>query len=137
MDECNHYLVLKLGSNVNADFYEEHNKIIKKNGFVDYLVGCRKKPNFEQYNKTFFIKESKKLGGRTFCADILEVLENGEKYPDYYNSEIIKYGGAWIRIGNLRIINDNYLEDNFHTKTGKTILSVYRSSVPFFGVIKN
>ncbi len=135
MNEINNYLVIKLGNAVNVDFYKEHSEIIKREGFVDFLLTTKRIPNFATYNQTFFIKESKPQGGRIFSATIVEQLNSGEFYPDYY-STFAKRSGVWLRINNLEVINAEEFFDGYESKSGKPLKSVFLSSTPFFGVRK-
>lgn len=135
MDLINNYLVLKLGNSFKDDFYEEHSKIIEKYGYVDFFIAYKKNPAFDKYNKSVVIKEGSKQGNRLFMAEVVERLDNGQHFPKYYDA-INKENGLWVRIKGLKEIDRQYLLDNFETKTGKSIDSIFRASVPYFGLRK-
>ncbi len=128
-------LVIRLGFIKDVDFYEEHSKLIKKQGYVDLCVFTKRQPNMKKYNETVYIKESKKAGDRIFKAKIIETRDNGEVYPKYYDDYHVA-GQTWLRIDSLDEIELNGFYKNCTTLSGKEIKNVFKSSTTLFGVIE-
>ncbi len=140
------YLMIKLGSHSEADFYLEHSKVIKENGYVDMALLTRKRPAISSYQDKIYIKESVKNGNRLFSATVSGEVEQGDKYPEYYGSFLEEEGAnlnsangrkpIWIRLTNLQIEDVEAVNNNFKTKSGKEIKAVLKASVPFFAMLR-
>ena len=140
------YLMIKLGSHSETDFYSEHIKVIEQNGYVDMALLTRKRPAISNYQEKIFIKESVKNGNRLFSAIVVGEVEHGDKYPPYYGTFLEEEGAnlntsngrrpVWIRLTKLQIEDIEDVNNNFETKSGKEIKAVLKASVPFFAMLK-
>lgn len=133
MSESNISLVIRLGYLQDVDFFDEHKKIIEKNGFVDMCVFTRRNPNMAKYNKSLFVKEAKNSGDRLFRAKIEGIQEFGEKYPDYYKKFDLT-NRVWIRISQIDVVDFKEFIEEYKSLSGKSIQSIFKSSTTLFGV---
>lgn len=133
--EQREYLLIKLGRQYLYDFYNEHIALIKQYGYVDLAVFTSRRPVVSRYERTMYIKEADNNGGRLFGANIMCQLDSGEIFPEYYK-EIQHKRVVWIRISALYEVNIQSIDNDYTTKTGKSIISVLKASTPYFGMIK-
>lgn len=126
------FLMLKISSNPNIDFYKEHKSIIDNIGFVWF---CRfGKPNLLTSSITksgnlIFIKDSKKNNNNTYMAQFNSITTEIplRNFPKYYNS-IDKPMGLWFKLDNLVRIEHDKINSNFIlSSSGGDLTRAYRS----------
>ena len=131
------FLLLKIKSPEEIDFFKEHYDIIAKYGYVDFAkVGkyYLKTDSLKSGDK-IFIKESIVNGGALYSAVIKDIIEKGEKYPSYYR-DYDDLNKIWIRIKDLKIIENNNFLDDYETRAGGEVIKAIRSMSPNFFIHK-
>lgn len=130
------FIVLKLGSIKNVDFYEEHSKIIDKYGFVDMAkFGKAKVEKDEIVDHTLYIKESDVDKGRIFKAYVEEMPISGEYYPAYYDKSKLNQA-QWFRVSSMIEVGlENFCKE-FVNRQGRDVLRLFRGMNPIVHIRK-
>ena len=120
------FLFLRTSNFNNFDFIEEHNKIIKNNGYVWILKTGRKiDPNYlrELINEDsgIIIKKSSRTDDRLFYCKLESIdYDNSNVFPDYYFdyltyngfriNDINRNNSCWFKISNISLIPNDIAE---------------------------
>lgn len=74
-------------------------------------------------------------GGTLFKGKVVNVIENGDKFPAYY-TDYTEINKVWIRLSELeQIADDNYLND-YETRAGREVIKALKSMSPGFYIRK-
>lgn len=130
------FLMLKLMSPTDISFFDEHQKLINKNGFVWF---CRFGKNnlvlrsIVKDGNLLFIKESVKNGNKKYVMEFSDISTTppSSGYPDYYD-QVDKEASLWFKITSIRELPVGF-ESNFRASSSNNSLeSVYRSMCSSF-----
>lgn len=127
------FLLLKIKSPKDIDFYSEHKVILDQCGHVDFAKIGNSILKMDHFcsGDTIFIKESIANGGSLYSATLETVIEKGEDYPAYYDA-FITNNVFWLRLSSIvRLKNPDYLED-YETRAGGSVKSALKSMSPNF-----
>ena len=131
------YLVMKLGNIKGIDFLEEHQKVIKKYGYVDFARTGKRRIDFSCLNEPyFFIKESLSGGNRIIRAYIDKDSAGDKKTPDYY-ANLNLSNASWVRINRLETIDRSGFLIEYTLKNGNKIKALDNGAVSYFYIIKS
>jgi len=126
------FLMIKINTDPDIDFYKEHKSILDNVGFVWF---CRfGKPNLrissmDKSDNLVFIKDSLKNNNNTYIASFKNITTEkpANGFPYYYCS-INKIMGIWFKLDSLVRVDHNKVNSNFVlTSSGGNLSNAYRS----------
>lgn len=133
----NKYIMFKISSPLEVDFFESHKKLIEKNGYVWF---CRfgknnmKISSMSECEPIIFIKEAKKNNDGFYIANCIEIKEDifdNEVFPEYYNELSLKKA-CWLKITSLEKADMSFVLDKFLSSSGGAITGVLKSMCTAF-----
>ena len=136
-NEQKEYLLLKIKSPKDVNFYSEHKAVIDQCGFVDFAKAGNSILKTELLNAgdTIFIKESIANGGVLYAVTLKEVIEKGKEFPDYYN-DLGFANVLWLRLSDIKTIESKDFLDAYETRAGGAVESALKSMSPNFYIRK-
>ena len=136
------FLMLKITSPFGISFFEEHQKLVQRNGYVWFCRFGRTNLITKSINKDgniIFIKESKKNGGKKYALEFSEILTEAPAsgYPDYYDPIAINKSNLWFKVTSIIELPDDF-ESYFHAANSfNSLENVYRSICNTFYITSN
>ena len=132
------FLMIKISTIDGFSFYEEHQKLIDKNGYVWFCRFGKCNLLISSITKNgnlIFVRDTIKNGGKKYALYFSEVSSTipDNNYPDYYKT-INKEKPLWFKVTSIVELPDNLNSYLCVASSGNSLDHVYKSMCTSFYV---